>query len=208
MGLGLGLKVQLGLVGSHHLHNKFYNDYTPSTGAREKPPPRPDSRPREPKQPRFTRHALLSVPISRLLDEAFHADLIPPPHKTSNSPNADMTKYCCYHRNNGHTTNECKALQDKIEELVRTGHFRRFVRKDECPHPSRSDNRYPPTILATIDAPPNQPAKIHNLPALTSPYLILHYAAQLIPSLEALPAADPPPQLERNISVNSSPLTI
>jgi len=29
-----------------------------------------------------------------------------------------MTKYCKYHRNNGHTTDECKALQDKIEELI------------------------------------------------------------------------------------------
>ena len=189
------------------LHTWFCNDYTPSTTTPQKPPPRPDSRPREPRQPRFTRYASLSVPRSRLLDEALYVDLIPPSRKPSNPPNADMTKYCRYHRNNGHTTNECKALQDKIEELVRVGHFCRFVRRDERPHPSRFDHRYPPAVLATTDAPPNQQAKTHNLSALTSPRPIPRYTAQLTPSLKALLAADPPPQLERNISANCSPLT-
>jgi len=53
-----------------------------------------------------------------------------------------MTKYCQYHRNHGHTTEECKALQDKIEELVRAGHFRRFIRRDD--HSSSSRSRHPP----------------------------------------------------------------
>jgi len=53
-----------------------------------------------------------------------------------------MTKYCRYHRNHGHTTEECKALQDKIEELVRAGHFRRVIRRDD--HSSSSQSRHPP----------------------------------------------------------------
>ena len=32
-----------------------------------------------------------------------------------------MTKYCRYHRNHSHTIEDCKALQDKIEELVDQG---------------------------------------------------------------------------------------
>ena len=40
-----------------------------------------------------------------------------------------MTKYYKYHRNNGHATNEYKTLQDKIEELIRTRHLRRFVKR-------------------------------------------------------------------------------
>ena len=87
-------------------------------------------------QPRFTRYASLTIARSRLLDEALQADLISPPRKTTTPPNADMTKYCRYHRNHGHTTEYCKALQDKIEELVRAGHFRRFIRRDD--HLSRS----------------------------------------------------------------------
>ena len=87
-------------------------------------------------------------------------------------PNADMTKYCHYHRNHGHTTEECKALQDKIEELVRAGHFRRFIRRDDhssssrtC-HPPRSDHRRPPHD-ARHDRHPTQPTSQDREPART-----------------------------------------
>ena len=53
-----------------------------------------------------------------------------------------MTKYCRYHRNHSHTTEECKVLQDKIEELVRAGHCRRFICRDD--HSSSSRSRHPP----------------------------------------------------------------
>ena len=148
------------------LHTKFCNDYTPSTAPTPKQPSRPDHRPREPRQPRFTRYAPLSVPRSRLLDEALQVDLIPPPRKTSNPPNVDMTKYCRYHRNNGHTIDEYKALQYKIEELVRVGHFRRFIRRDDNPHPPRSDHRHPP-CESRHDRSPNQPTSHDPLPAHT-----------------------------------------
>jgi len=151
------------------LHTKFCNDYTPSTATPPKPPSRPDPRLREPRQPHFTRYAPLSVPRSRLLDEALQADLIPPPRKTSNPPNADMTKYYCYHCNNCHTIDECKTLQDKIEELVRVGHFCRFIRRDDNPHPSRSDHRHPPRDSAAIDVLSNPPAVTPNLPVLMLP---------------------------------------
>jgi len=32
-----------------------------------------------------------------------------------------------YHRNSGHTTDECQALKDKIDELIQVGHLRRLV---------------------------------------------------------------------------------
>jgi len=89
------------------LQTKFYNDYTPSTTT---PLPQPSRRDPRPREPCFTRYAPLNVPRSRLLDEALQADLIPPPRKTTTPPNADMTKYYRYHRNHGHTTEECKAL--------------------------------------------------------------------------------------------------
>jgi len=67
-----------------------------------------------------------------------------------------MTKYCRYHRNHGHTTEECKALQDKIEELVRAGHFRRFIRRDDHSSSSRSDHRRLPHD-SRHDKRPTQP---------------------------------------------------
>ena len=59
----------------------------------------------------------------------------------------------------------------------------------------------PLAVLVTTSVPPNQLTLTHNLPALMSHRLIPHYAARLTPPLKALLAADPPLQLERNISV-------
>jgi len=126
------------------LRTKFYIDYTPSTAKIDEPSSRSESRPKEPRPPRFSIYASLNVPKSQLLDEALQAGLIPQPRKTLNPPNADMTKYCKYHQNNGHTMDECKALQDKKEELICTGHFRRFIKRDGPYHPKQSDNCLPP----------------------------------------------------------------
>ena len=152
------------------LHTKFCNDYAARTANPNPPPSRPDPRPREPCQPHFTRYAPLNIPRSRLLDEALQADLIPPPRKTTTPPNADMTKYCRYHRNHGHTIEDCKAFQDKIEELVHVGHFRRFIRKDghssRARHPPRSKHKRPPHD-SRHDKRPTQPTNQDHQPART-----------------------------------------
>jgi len=157
--------------------------FTLNSATTTQPPP--------PTPPHSLTHAPLTVARSRILDEALQADLIPPPRKTTTPPNADMTKYCRYHRNHGHTTEECKALQDKIEELVRAGHFCRFIRRDD--HSSFSRSRHPlnPTTNVhhmtpiTTGTPPNPPIKNQSRPALTSPLLTLPYVAPLTPSLMA-----------------------
>ena len=153
------------------LHTKFYNDYAATTANPTSQPSRFDTGPREPRQPRFTRYAPLTVARFRILDDALQADLIPPPRKTTTPPNADMTKYCHYHRNHGHTTEDCKALQDKIEELVCAGHFCRFIRRDDHPsrsrHPPRSDHRRPPRD-SRHDRRPAQPANQEPEPARTN----------------------------------------
>jgi len=194
------------------LHTKFCNDYTPTTANPTPQPSRPDPRPREPQQPRFTRYAPLNVPRSRLLDEALQADLIPPPRKTTTPPNADMTKYCRYHRNHGHTTEDCKALQDKIEELVRAGHFRRFIRREDhssrSRHPPRPDHRFPPhdshndkRLTQSINQDPQSVRTDVTPPIL--PYTALSTTSLVVSLVEDLPLLP-----ERNTSTISNPLTI
>ena len=126
-----------------------------------------------------------------------------------------MTKYCCYHRNHGHTIEECKALQDKIKELVCAGHFRRFIRKDDHSSSSRSRHPLDPTTdvinmtPVTIDAPPNPLTKNPNRPAPTSPPLTPPpYAAPSTPSLVASLVEDPLLLPEKDTSAVSNPSTI
>jgi len=191
-----------------HQHLQSHLQPTPQ------PHPRPDTRPREPRQPRFTRYAPLTVARSRILDEALQADLLPPPRKTTTPPNADMTKYCRYHRNHGHTTKEWKALQDKIEELVRAGHFRRFIRRDDhssssrSRHPPRPDHRRQPND-AHHNSHPTQPSNQQPEPARTDITLATPpYEAPLTPSLVASQVEVPPRLPERDTSAIYNPLTI
>jgi len=60
--------------------------------------------------------------------EALQIELIPALKQSQTPPNVDTSKCCQYHRNYGHTTEGCQALKDKIEELVKAGHLRKFVK--------------------------------------------------------------------------------
>ena len=43
----------------------------------------------------------------------------------------DSTKYCEFHRDHGHGTDDCIQLRKEIEHLIQRGHLRRFV-ADSC----------------------------------------------------------------------------
>ncbi|XP_020238868.1 uncharacterized protein LOC109817925 [Cajanus cajan] len=64
-------------------------------------------------------------------EEASNNNLLalPPPGHTPN--NADKSKHCRYHRNHGHTTEECRTLRDRIEELIQAGHLGQYIQRQQ-----------------------------------------------------------------------------
>ena len=132
-------------------------------GGRE-PGGRDQNRLRDRKQARFSNYAPLNAPKSRILDEVLQAELIAPPKRFQNPPNADLSKYCHYHRNNGHTTEECKTLRDKIEELVRAGHLRHYVRNTTEGNPRTQHEKYPQRNIPRREDTRNEPRESRQEP--------------------------------------------
>ena len=70
----------------------------------------------------------------------------------------DMTKFCRFHNDYGHDTNECNQLKDEIEFLIRQGHLRRYVRAaGGSQREAQGGNELVP---ARQRSPPLQPAPV------------------------------------------------
>ena len=58
--------------------------------------------------------------------------------------------YCTYHRDKGHTTEQCRLFKDHLEQLVKSGHLKEFVvdpRNGATGQASRSrGNTFPPSF--------------------------------------------------------------
>jgi len=101
-------------------------------------PSKPLARPSERKVPKFTTYTPLAVPRAKILQEAFSTDSLPVARKKPPPPDADGSKHCQYHRTISHTTEECHTLRDKIEDLIRQGHLKKYIQQDR---PQRSPMR-------------------------------------------------------------------
>ena len=76
----------------------------------------------------------------------------------SNPARRDDTKYCEFHKDHGHRTNDCIQLKNEIEYLIRRGHLSRYVA------PEGRERVQPP--------PPRQPTPFQHQPPLGEIHVI------------------------------------
>ncbi|XP_019156903.1 PREDICTED: uncharacterized protein LOC109153491 [Ipomoea nil] len=71
----------------------------------------------------------LTRPVTEILDYAQGCNLIQLPEPGRDG--RDTSKFCAYHRNRGHTTDECRVLKEVIEDLLKEGELTQFTEKKE-----------------------------------------------------------------------------
>ena len=87
-------------------------------------PPQPELQQRYSPQ----QYAPLTALVSQVLREVRHEKFLRwPSQMKSNPARRDDTKYCEFHKDHGHQTNDCIQLKKEIECLIRRGHLSRYV---------------------------------------------------------------------------------
>ncbi|XP_075670459.1 uncharacterized protein LOC142640277 [Castanea sativa] len=96
---------------------------------------------KEDKTPRTVKLTLLVMPVDKILAQIKDEHYLKWPRPLHSSPNVrDKKKYCLFHKNHSHYTEDCRDLKKQIEELIRKGKLQRFVKKGE-PSRSRDNNK-------------------------------------------------------------------
>ena len=97
------------------------------------------------KRPRLSEDAYRAVntvfkmPIHRIMYKIQGRPYFRWPDPMQGDPSTrDQTKFCSYHREGGHKTEECRILRSHLEKLVQDGHLQEFVRRE-----ARADTRVP-----------------------------------------------------------------
>ena len=68
------------------------------------------------------------APVHRILDRIKHEPYFRWPNKMGGDPSRrNQNLYCTYHRDKGHTIEQCRVLKDHLEQLVKARHLKDFV---------------------------------------------------------------------------------
>ena len=74
------------------------------------------------KNPRMVKFTPLVMPVDKILMQIKDDHYLKWPRPLHSSPNVrDKKKYCHFHKNHGHYTEDCKDLKEQIEELIQKG---------------------------------------------------------------------------------------
>ncbi|GFS41820.1 hypothetical protein Acr_00g0076520 [Actinidia rufa] len=113
-----------------------------------------DRRPRTPpRRPEFILPPL-NAPVAQVLSEIKHEEFVKWPRKIKTDPQKkNRNKYCEFHRDHGHNTEDCFQLKEQIADLIKRGYLRKYVATRPPPNsPERryGDNRPTASDIQTI----------------------------------------------------------
>ncbi|XP_074326801.1 uncharacterized protein LOC141664746 [Apium graveolens] len=101
-----------------------------------------DSSSKKNQQPRFSKFARLNAQRSQILMEIEKNKEFKWPKPLRGDPKKrDKSRYCRYHKDVGHHTDDCKKLKDEIEYLIRKGKFGSFTKGEDGRDQKRDNDR-------------------------------------------------------------------
>ena len=90
-----------------------------------------DSKKEGPSSRRSQHYTTLNAPLDQVLMQIKDDPSLKWPEKMKGNPNKrNKNKYCRFHRDHGHDTDDCYDLKQQIENLIRQGKLRHFVGRD------------------------------------------------------------------------------
>ena len=112
-------------------------------GNRNNGNPNRNQAPQNNQVPRFREYTPTTVPVATIYTKNEHLDIFTIRHNIKTLENrCDNTKYCRYHRDISHITEECRVLKDEIERLIQRGQLRNYVRgNDQQPRQPAQENQ-------------------------------------------------------------------
>ena len=80
---------------------------------------------------RNQQYTSLNVPLEQVLMQIKDDPSLKWPEKMKGDPNkCNRNKYCRFHRDYGHDTDECFDLKQQVENLIRQGKLKSFLGRD------------------------------------------------------------------------------
>ena len=101
----------------------------------------------------------LVMPVDKILMQIKDERYLKWPRPLHSSPNIrDKNKYCCFHKDHGHYTEDCWDLKEQIKELIQKGKLQKYVKKGECSN-FKGGNKNQCEFSSKNDDHPRQPPR-------------------------------------------------
>ena len=107
----------------------------------------------------------LTASVSQVLHEVRNEQFLRWPVQMKSDPaTRDNTKYCEFHRDYGHRTDNCIHLKREIEYLIRHGYLRRFISPEGQNQAQNQAHNQTQNQAPTQQPPPRQTTTLHQQP--------------------------------------------